>query len=125
MNFEYSNISYLFWILLIISSIVIYFGYKDIIHFKKLRLLLLVRVFSIAFLLFLIVDPRFNFSFSNIKKLPWNIYIDKSLSMAYHTKPSSVALSSGIDQIISTINEKKFKIKYTVLVLNLIQVGLQ
>ena len=111
MNFEYSNISYLFWISLIISPIVIYFGYKDIIHFKKLRLLLLIRVFSIAFLLFLIVDPRFNFSFSNIKELPWNIYIDKSLSMAYHTKPSSVALSSGIDQIISTINEKKIQNK--------------
>lgn len=107
MNFEYTYSSHLFWFLIIISSIVIYNGYKEIIYFNKLRSLLLIRIFSIAFLLFLVLDPRFNFSFSNIKELPWNIYIDKSLSMAYHSKPSSVALVSGIDQLINTINEKK------------------
>tara|TARA_Y100001968_G_scaffold330894_1_gene383940 strand:- start:1067 stop:3025 length:1959 start_codon:yes stop_codon:yes gene_type:complete len=58
-------------------------------------------------LIFLILDPRFIFHISKKQDLSWNLYIDKSLSMAYHSKPSLGSLISGIDQIINKINEKK------------------
>ena len=97
MNFEFIYYSHLFWFLLIISSITIYFGYKNLFYLSNYRFLIIFRTLSFALLLLLFLDPRSNFLVSKVKELPWNIYIDKSLSMAYHSKPSSVALVSGID----------------------------
>ena len=51
-----------------------------------------------------------NYSVSKVKELPWNIYIDKSLSMSYHSKPSSVALASGVDNLINQLNSKRANI---------------
>ena len=56
---------------------------------------------EILILLFLFLDPKVNYSFSKVKELPWNVYIDKSLSMSYHSKPSSVALASGVAFLVS------------------------
>ena len=50
-----------------------------------------------------------NYSVSKVKELPWNVYIDKSLSMSYHSKPSSVALASGVDNLINQLNSKKIQ----------------
>ena len=109
MNFEFTYSSHLFWFFLIISFVTIYFGYKNIFYFSNYRFLIIFRLISFALLLFLFLDPRFNFSVSKGQELPWNIYIDKSLSMAYHSKPSSVALASGIDKLINQINRKKIQ----------------
>ena len=39
--------------------------------------------------------------------MSWNIYIDRSLSMAYHINPSISSLSSGIDNILSSLGKKQ------------------
>ncbi len=62
-------------------------------------------------LIFLLFDPKLNFSISNENELPWNIYVDKSLSMAYHPKPSSLALTLGVDNLIGQLNKKTIKNK--------------
>ncbi len=99
----------MFWFLLIITFVVLYFGYRYIFNIINYKLLIVIRTISFALLLFLFFDPRLNFSFSKVKELPWNFYIDKSLSMAYHSKPSSVALTSGIENLINQIKKKKIK----------------
>ncbi len=109
MNFEFTYSSHLFWFLLIIIFISIYFVYKNIFYLSNYRILFIIRILSFSLLLFLFLDPRLNFSVSKLKELPWNIYIDKSLSMAYHSKPSSVALVSGIDNLINLINRKEIQ----------------
>ena len=43
---------------------------------------------------------------SDNKNLKWNIYIDNSLSMSYHSNLSVNSLSSGIDDIISKLEKK-------------------
>ena len=41
----------------------------------------------------------------------WNVYIDKSLSMSYHSNPSINSLLTGIDDIIDRLNKKGVPIK--------------
>ena len=72
-------------------------------------MLAITRTLSFIILLFLFLNPKFNYSISKVKELPWNVYIDKSLSMSYHSKPSSVALASGVDNLINLLNSKKIE----------------
>ena len=41
----------------------------------------------------------------------WNVYIDKSLSMSYHSSPSTNSLLLGIDDIINRLNKKNVPLK--------------
>ena len=109
MNFEFIYSSHLFWFLLIIISITIYFGYRNIFYLSNYKLLTIIRTFAFITLLFLFLDPKVNYSVSKAQELPWNVYIDKSLSMSYHSKPSSVALTSGVDNLINLLNSKKIQ----------------
>ena len=126
MNFEYTYGSHLVWTILVITLVVIYYAFKDVFKQKRFRLLVIFRLASFALLIFLFLDPRIQLPISKTKELPWNIYIDKSLSMAYHSKPSTVSLISGIDNFINQLDRKKIKkIKYLLLGLKLIQIGLK
>ena len=109
MNFEYTYSTHLFWFLLIITFTTIYFGYRNIFYLGNYKSLIIIRTLSFIILLFLFFDTRFNFSVSKVKELPWNIYIDKSLSMSYHSKPSAVALASGINNLINELNREKIQ----------------
>ena len=109
MNFEFNNSSHSFWFLLIIVSITIYFGYRNIFYLGNYKLLIIIRSLCFIILLFLFFDPRFNFSVLKLKELPWNVYIDNSLSMSYHSKPSSVALATGVNNFINELKRKNIQ----------------
>ena len=111
MNFEYTYSSHLVWTILVITLVVIYYAFKDVFKQKRFRLLVIFRLASFALLILLFLDPRIHLPISKTKELPWNIYIDKSLSMAYHSKPSTVSLISGIDNFINQLDRKKIKNK--------------
>ena len=105
MNFEFSYSSHLIWILISIIFVIIYHSFKNVFKLTNYRSFLILRLVSFILLIFFF-DPRFNFSVLQESELPWNIYVDKSLSMAYHPKPSSAALISGIDKLINQLNKK-------------------
>ena len=111
LNFEFTYSSHLIWFLIGIIFITIYYSFREVFNFSNYRLFIIFRLFSFALLIFLFFDPKFNFSILKVDELPWNIYIDKSLSMAYHSKPSSVALTSGVDNLINQLNKKTIKNK--------------
>ena len=111
MNFELTYSSHLIGFLIGIIFITIYYSFREVFNFSNYRLFIIFRLFSFALLIFLFFDPKFNFSILKVDELPWNIYIDKSLSMAYHSKPSSVALTSGVDNLINQLNKKTIKNK--------------
>ena len=111
MNFELTYSSHLIWFLVGIIFFTIYYSFREVFNFSNYRLFIIFRLFSFALLIFLFFDPKFNFSIPKVNELPWNIYIDKSLSMAYHSKPSSVALTSGVDKLINQLNKKTIKNK--------------
>ena len=61
---------------------------------------------SIIILLLLFLDPRLTINKKNNRELNWNIYIDNSLSMAYHSNPSVITLRAGIDNIVDKLENK-------------------
>ena len=64
------------------------------------------RSLVIIVLLSLFLEPRIEFEKEKILDLNWNIYVDRSLSMAYHSHPSSVSFVSGIDKFSKKLNQK-------------------
>ena len=62
------------------------------------------RFSVIIVLLSLFLEPRIEFE--KEKTLNWNIYVDRSLSMSYHSHPSSVSFVSGIDKFSKKLDQK-------------------
>ena len=111
MNFEFSHPSQVFWILLILCSLGIFFSFRQAIYFKKIRSILFLRGLTIATLVFLLLDPKLDLVNTNSHDLRWHIYIDRSLSMSYHSHPSVGSFVAGIDEMIEKINKKPIPIK--------------
>ncbi len=63
---------------------------------KKIRTIILSRTLVIAILLLLILEPVLLYKKEELKELSWNVYIDRSLSMSYHTNPSKVSYFNGV-----------------------------
>ena len=110
MNIDFSNPGQFFWLLLIISFIVIIISFIKIIFIRKVIPIVLLRIVSIIILLLLFFNPRLTINNNNNRELNWNIYIDNSLSMAYHSTPSVITLRSGIDNIIDKLENKNIPI---------------
>ena len=106
MNFDFSNPGNLFWLLLIISLVIIIFSFLRIISIRKIIPIILLRIVSIIILLLLFLDPRLTINKKNNRELNWNIYIDNSLSMAYHSNPSVITLRAGIENIVDKLENK-------------------
>ena len=106
MNFNFSNPSQLFWLLFFLSIVVIIISFQKVIHLRKVTPIIILRVTSIITLLFLLLDPRLTIINKSKRELSWNLYIDKSLSMSYHSNPSVRTLKTGIDDIINKLEKK-------------------
>jgi len=57
------------------------------------------------------LNPSITKTDSIESNLFWNIYIDKSLSMSYHSSPSTNSLLLGINDIINRLNKKNVPLK--------------
>ena len=106
MKLAFTETDPLFWLILFMSlfSLILFFQKSE--YSKKLIILIIFRTISILILLFLLFDPRITSISSDDNELIWNIYIDRSLSMSYHSKPSVGSLVSGIDELITRLDKK-------------------
>ena len=111
MKLIFSEFDQVFWILIIFSLITFFSLYRVYNSSKNLKPLLLFRIVPISILLFLSLDPILTIIQSSNRDLNWSIYIDKSLSMTYHSNPSSKSLESGINDIIARLGSKDIPIK--------------
>lgn len=57
------------------------------------------------------LDPKLEFIKTTYKDMNWHLYIDRSLSMSYHSQPSVGSLISEIDAIIERIEDKNIPLK--------------
>ena len=111
MKLIFSEFDQVFWILIIFSLITFFSLYRVYNSSKNLKPLLLFRIVPISILLFLSLDPILTIIQSSNRDLNWSIYIDKSLSMTYHSNPSSQSLESGINDIFARLGSKDIPIK--------------
>ena len=109
MRFSFISLDYLFWVSAFTCGIILYFTYKKSFYLKYVKIVFFFRILSLGILTFLLIDPRFTFFVSQTQDLYWNVYVDKSLSMINHSRPSLGTLQTGIDQVINKLNERKIK----------------
>tara|TARA_B100001758_G_scaffold46825_1_gene37608 strand:- start:1952 stop:4057 length:2106 start_codon:yes stop_codon:yes gene_type:complete len=106
LRFLFSEPDHLFWFVFLLLIITLLTFYRKHYSAKQLVPLYLIRVFLFFILLLVYLNPIIIINESDNKNLKWNIYIDNSLSMSYHSNLSENSLSSGIDDIISKLEKK-------------------
>lgn len=103
MALSFSDLSQEFWFLVIISTIGITYSFYQITNIKKLRPIYFARIGLFIVLLGLYLDPRLELRNTISYDQKWNIYVDRSLSMTYHTNPSEGSLVSGINNAVKKL----------------------
>ena len=111
MQFELNLYDQLFWLSFILWLSIVYFFVKGTSDIKNLKSIIFLRVFILGLIVFLFLEPKLFFSKSYRYDLNWNLYVDKSLSMSYHTNPSIGSLLSGLDEILIKLKNKKVGVK--------------
>jgi len=91
--------------------ILMFFFIREASNIKNIKPIILLRIFTIGLVLLLVLEPKLFFSKSYKYDMNWNLYVDKSLSMSYHTNPAVGSLLSGIDEILNKFKNKKIGLK--------------
>ncbi|MBI88894.1 MAG: hypothetical protein CMG60_02305 [Candidatus Marinimicrobia bacterium] len=107
MKFSFVDYDQSFWLILFLSFGVVFFSFHKSWKFKKVKILLVFRIIVIGIIIFLFLNPKLTLVKTNNREQKWNIYIDESLSMAYHSYPSISSLISGIDELIHKLSKKQ------------------
>ena len=111
MQFELNLYDQLFWLSFILWLSIVYIFVKGTNDIKNLKSIIFLRVFILGLIVFLFLEPKLFLSKSYRYDLNWNLYVDKSLSMSYHTNPSIGSLLSGLDEILIKLKNKKVGVK--------------
>ena len=107
----FSYPDHLFWLISITIVVTALFAYKWFFVSKQLRSIFIFRIFLFLIVLLVYLNPSITKTDSIESNLFWNIYVDKSLSMSYHSSPSINSLLSGIDDMINRLNKKDIPLK--------------
>ena len=94
------------WVLLAISTGLVFFLHKIIADEKWYQVLLIIRSVVLLTFIILLLNPIVNLSGESEKKLNWAIFVDNSASIKYHQTPSIHAIQSGIQTFVNHLSEK-------------------
>ena len=111
MNLILSQPNLEFWLILFLCIIGFIFSFYQVSNQKKLRPIILLRGILILILVLLFLDPKVEVNTKNFNDMKWHLYLDRSLSMSYHTHPSEGSLISGFEQILEKIERRNVPIK--------------
>ena len=109
MNLQINSAYDLIIIVSIISIFVLYFSYRPNYSLSKISVLIFFRILIIFLLILLIFNPVIEKKGNNEISIPWQIYVDKSLSIKYHKQPSAVAYKKGVQHFFDKIKEKNIR----------------
>ena len=111
MKIELNQPDQFFWLSFVLWLLIIYFFISDKNNLKNVKTIIFLRISVLGIIVFLFLEKKLNFYKKNKYDLNWNLYVDKSLSMSYHTNPSLGSLNSGINYIIDKFEDKNVEIK--------------
>jgi len=95
----YNSPDILFWIISILSIIILIWVGSILKNEKWYRVLIFLRSLTILILLFLLLQPVFTLKQVRTRQLPWAVYLDNSASMRYHNTPSLSEINSELTGI--------------------------
>ena len=93
-------------ILILLSIIILTASYYKVLKENIYNYLLIFRILVVGSLIILFLNPKILVNKNTNKKLSWNIYIDKSLSLNYYKHPSYDSYIKGISSFIQAIKNK-------------------
>ncbi len=94
-----------FWAILFTSIVVTLWVYVAVKTDRKLSILYFFRIFIFMIVIFLLLQPKLTWKENHQYPLHWNIYVDKSVSMAYHQSFSPQLYLEEIQKYIGSIRE--------------------
>ena len=107
MTFQLNPSNLLIIVFSCLSIFLIIISHKKFLHHNEVVFIAIIRLLILSSLIILIYNPTIELK-GNIKKsLPWHIYIDNSLSIKYHTHPSSIAYKNGLKSFFNKIKNKE------------------
>ncbi len=106
MNLSFVPSYNLIIVVILISVLVLYFSFKNVLVSREISIIIALRVLILFFLVILIWNPKFKYKAIEKNSLPWHVYIDNSLSMKYHKQPSSLSYKNGIKSFLKNIKDK-------------------
>ena len=111
MNLSFIPSYYLIIVFFLISVLVLYFSFKNVLASREIFIIFSLRILILFFLVILIWKPTLKYTASEKNSLPWHVYIDNSLSIKYHKHPSSISYKNGIKNFLTKVKEKGVSIE--------------
>ena len=109
MTLQLNPANFLFLVLSCLSIFLIIFSYKKFFHHNQIVFITIIRSLILLLFIILIYNPTIEIKGNVKKSLPWHIYIDNSLSIKYHTHPSSIAYKNGLKSFFNKIKNRGVK----------------
>ena len=81
MNITINSSSNLIIVVFLVSTLILYFSFKDIIYLKGVSLIIFLRILILTLLIILLINPTFEYRGERNLNMPWHVYVDKSLSI--------------------------------------------
>jgi len=103
LTLTFTELSQEFWLLAIGSLIGIVYSFYQTFKVKSLRPIYFARIGLFICLIGLFLDPRLKLTTTTQYDQKWNIYIDRSLSMTYHSNPSEGSLINGVNEMVDKL----------------------
>ena len=103
-------VDYIFIVILISTLVTLSFVFKNTLHLLEVRYIFFIRLLLFSILIFLLLEPKLILNKSTSFQKDWNLYIDNSLSMAYHKNTSSLSITKGINEFIEKLKVKDINI---------------
>ena len=101
------NSSYdLIIVVFLVSTLILYFSFKDTIYLKGITLIIFLRILILTLLIVLLINPTFEYRGERNFNMPWHVYVDKSLSIKNHKQPSSISYKNGIQNFLTKVQKK-------------------
>jgi hypothetical protein len=112
MNIDWLQINDL-WLIVGIASIliVLLINLRAFIKIKKTRFLVFLRLVLLIVVVLLLFQPQLTFRLNQKTTLPWYVYIDNSISMAYQTDLSLSTINLGISNFLTDLEHKGLEVE--------------
>ena len=111
MNLSFIPSYYLIIVFFLISVLVLYFSFKNVLASREIFIIVSLRILILFFLVILIWNPKLKYIASEKNSLPWHVYVDNSLSIKYHKHPSSMSYKNGIKTFLAKVEEKGISVE--------------
>ncbi len=101
------------WLIIGIATIliVLLINLRLFLKIKQIRFLIFLRVVLFVLVVLLLFQPQLTFRSNQKTTLPWYVYIDNSISMAYHAGLSLSTINLGVSNILTDLERKGVEVK--------------